>query len=287
MSKIEILDTKVVGQRIDKIVKSAQAVGSDLHDVAVQCALHVREHGDTGLASRLIKELTNSGASASINIQGLRFWFGMACPMVIDRKTGNWKLMDKTSDTYTKYVDRMLLKTSGEAKDAAKGQPDQQTLGGRVFFVDWCADNPFWEDDAVKTSQRNNIRIMGLSQVIGLAYSIEQRVNKAKDDGMFLPESADAVNDFVAKLKAMTKDFEASHAVELVQEKRAATEFKIKLERGETDAAAEAATNAGKPEGAPEQNDTEDKAEIANVGGDVTQGLNTSDDDAKATGTEG
>lgn len=269
--KLELLATAKVGEMITKIVKSAAQVGLDLHDTAVQCALHIREHGDTSLASRLCNELQSNvdqglRSAAVINVQGLRYWFSMACPVVEDRKTKTWKLIEKENDGYTKYVERMLLKTASKEGDVSTAHPDETSgPGGRMFFVEWCAVHPFFADGDVKNSQRSAIRVMGLEGVLGLGYGIETRINKAKDDGLILPGALPLVEEYVAKVKALTVEFEKAHAVEMVGEKRALGEFKDAKERGESITA---------PSPAPTSTDTQtETTSTTDVGGDVAKDL--------------
>src|ERR1043165_1650200 len=160
---IKALKTADGGKLITAVVKSGAAYGTQLHDCMVQCALHIRDHGDVSLAQRLIIELRENPdealkAAAVTNVQGIVKWFGDVCPMTFRNQT--LKLMDTTSDTYTAWLKRMLEHTENDDHEA--GQPDDQTLGGRAFFVEWGNSHPFWTDGAVINAQRTAIRVLGV-----------------------------------------------------------------------------------------------------------------------------
>lgn len=216
--------TAAVGKRITTFVAAAAIAATELHEIMVQCALHVRDNGDTSLAQRLVDELTNNPdvalkGAAAINVQGVRTWFANACPMTA--RAGVWKLFDVTSDSYTKYVERMT--TDNVKPDDTMGP------GKRLFFVEHSADNAFWLDGDVINSQRQNIRVIGVKNVLGMAFAIKVRVEKSIKEGLFAGDQ-NTVDAFLKQLTTMTTDFEKKHAVELVGEDRAVAALKIKLE---------------------------------------------------------
>lgn len=276
MTKITILPAAKVGEHITKFVVGMAKTADDLHEILVQCALHVREHGDTSLAQRLVDELSDNPdvklkGAAAVNVQGIRFWFGSACPMT--QRNGKWKLLDKDSNAYSAYIDRMMGATKSD--DHKEGQPDTNMgPGSRIFFVDYCSTHPFWNMDEVRSAQRNNIRVLGTTQVIGLALAAKAQYQKSIDEGRFGgdPKIADAFMDGLTKY---VEDFRKKHAADLIGEPQRLEDFKRTLAEQQQDEAQAEVNAAGQPEGGPQ------------VGGDVTEGVRTSDEDTERTGTEG
>jgi hypothetical protein len=293
MTSLKIMKTADVGDLITKVLKGATDLSSDVHTVLVQCALHIRDNGDTSLAQRFTDGLTSDqnnakGSAAVLNVQGIRAWFGMACPMIVDRTTKRWKLIDKGSETYTKYCDRMLRHTiSDEEKmkvkadknytpDLATSQPDKDTgPGGRIFFIQYMAGEPFWTNDDVQRSQAANLRVSGLDGVLKLATNIQGQVDRLIENGNLLPDAIPLVTEFVTNINVLVADFKAKHAVELVGEGAKIAAFKRAKEIGETmDVQAEVQQSPAPDSGAPE------------VGGDVTTGLEDTPDEAADAGSQ-
>jgi hypothetical protein len=281
---LEIQSFKVVLGNIDKFVKSAAEQSLDLHNIMVQCALHVWDNGDLSLCKRLCDELADK---SGYNVQGVLKWFGDAIPA-----TGgigkNWKLMDVTGQTYASYVKRMSEMSTPAEKDEPDpkkrvAQPDPTMgPGNRMFFIGWCADHPFWTDDVVRQAQRQTIRVLGLKQVLGFAYAIKTQYQKAVSDGRFPEESKKAAEAFIAMIQEQTAKFEKDHAADILAGEREAADLKQKLEAGEVVEAKQEAQEGGAPQPA-----------VDAVGGDVTEGISpdTGEDvevpAPPATGTEG
>lgn len=70
MSTITILSAEVCSKRIAKIARVAGALQSEIHQVAVSTLDHIREHGDSTLAARLLGALPNGQ-----RVQALVAWY--------------------------------------------------------------------------------------------------------------------------------------------------------------------------------------------------------------------
>ncbi len=278
---VNILSAKALGEKITGITKALVETSQDAHEVAVQCALHVWSSGDTSLAKRLCESLEDV---TGFNVQGLRKWFGDACPMTINTRTKEWKLLATDSDTYTKYIERMNRMTTPEPVPNAETDPEPQPdaehgPGNRVFFIGWCAEHPFWTDGDVQNAQRQNIRIMNAKNVIGLAFGIRSRYEKALTDGLVVPSDKDLIETFLDELTTLTSDFQKKHAVEMVDVDRRTLDFKKVVEAGGvtqakelTNAIEDGATTTEATQMADGATEKALEGAALEVGGDVTEG---------------
>lgn len=274
-TKIKLLSSAQVGERITKFVQTAAHTASELHDIMVQCALHVQEHGDTSLVERLVNELMVNQdeklkGAAAINVAGIRAWFGTFCPLQM-RGSGPYKItmLDKDSTAYANFLER-----------ATKlfGEPDEvvQRSGNRAFYIGAGNDRPFWDMADVQRQQRINIRPIGLGVLIGNVLKLENDFTKAVQSGLVPGASKDVMDEFVKTMAEAARKFRAEHAVELLDEPERLAELKKTLELAEQGQATAVADAAGVPnEAKPE------------VGGDVTSGEQSVDNPDAKTGTEG
>jgi hypothetical protein len=278
--KLQMQSAAKVGERIGAVVKSASIVVTEIASIAVQCALHIREHGDVGLASRLIAELqvnkdSKLAAAAGINVQGLRFWFGEFCPVEMDLASGKWSLIKTKTDKYNKWVD---------ARTTKYGAPDEDTgPGGRAFFITAAANNPYYGLAEVSREQRANVRVIGVATLYGQVAGIGNQFQRAVDAGTFGGDT-ELAKEFIALMEATAKKFRDDHAKELMAEPDKLNEVKAAL------IAADKEDTSAKAKDDLEGTGAEGTAGLQNevtpqVGGDVTSGMDPQVDDVNQQGT--
>ena len=228
--KIESADK--VGTMIDSCFVAADKAGQVVHDTAIQCLLHIQQHGNTGLMERLVDGLEKR----SMNMRGLRFWAGTFTPCTI--RAGKWALLDKKGDAYTKYVERNV---------ELYGEGDLG-VGDRLFWITEANNNPFWSLEDVQKDNGRNITRITTATLMGQVIGLDSRLDKSIEKGTFAGDKTLA-EAFTEHMADAAREFAKTHK----QEFRHETKLLEAAKRGDVgnenvaDAAdsAPSSTNAG------------------------------------------
>jgi hypothetical protein len=99
--RVTILDAQGIAKGIADVSVTAQAVQADIHSLAVSCLAHVRDHGDTTLAVRLLGVLP-SGQRRKTLAQWFKVYSSGKMLLNQDAKHGTWscKLRDRTAEDF-------------------------------------------------------------------------------------------------------------------------------------------------------------------------------------------
>jgi len=203
---IKMQTATAVGKMIDDVFKAADDTGKLLHEAAIQCVLHIQDHGDTGMLARLVK----GGEERALNMRGLKFWLGHYFPITV--RGDNWSLIKTDSDTYAKLVERNIGKL-----EPVEGP------GGRLFWIDEADANPFWSLGEVQKDNARQITRLTTATVMGQLAGITKRLDAAINSGKFVGDTkladklADVVTDTIA-------NFTKEHKAELRAERLLAAE---------------------------------------------------------------
>jgi hypothetical protein len=85
---IKLLDAQGIASGIASVASDAKAIQTRIHELAVSCLAHVRDHGDTTLAIRLVQVLPSGQRRKT-----LAQWFAVYSNNVmqlLQDKNGNW-----------------------------------------------------------------------------------------------------------------------------------------------------------------------------------------------------
>ena len=131
--KIQLLDAQGIATGIAGIASSGKALQETIHAVAVSCLAHVRDHGDTTLAVRLLSVLP-SGQRRN----ALAAWFkeySTGKMNLFADKHGVWscKLKDRTPEDFR--VDDAMDTDYGDMSPEAKVRDKPMTLEDLVKVV--------------------------------------------------------------------------------------------------------------------------------------------------------
>jgi hypothetical protein len=99
--RVTILDAQGIAKGIADVATTAKAVQEDIHGLAVSCLAHVRDHGDTTLAVRLLGVLP-SGQRRKTLAQWFKVYSTGKMLMALDPKHGTWscKLKDRVPEDF-------------------------------------------------------------------------------------------------------------------------------------------------------------------------------------------
>jgi hypothetical protein len=128
--KIKLLDVAGITAGIATIATSAKDVQSAVHGLAVSCLAHVRDHGDTTLAVRLLAVLP-SGQRRNTLAQWFKVYSSGKMSLFAD-KNGVWtaKLKERTPEDFK--VEESMDVEYGDLLPEAKVRDKPMTLADLV-----------------------------------------------------------------------------------------------------------------------------------------------------------
>src|SRR5271166_3769791 len=131
--KFQLLDAQGIAGRIAGIAGSAKALQSDIHETAVSCLAHVRDHGDTTLAVRLLSVLPSGQRRNALAAWFKEFSSGKMT--LFADKHGVWscKLKDRTAEDFR--IDDAMDTEYGDLMPEAKVRDKPMTLEDLVKAV--------------------------------------------------------------------------------------------------------------------------------------------------------
>lgn len=87
---VRIMTANECSTAIGRIAATGKVLQARIHTVAVSTLAHIRDHGDTTLAARLLDALANGQ-----RVKSLAFWYshfsGGKAVFSVDKSTGQWK----------------------------------------------------------------------------------------------------------------------------------------------------------------------------------------------------
>jgi hypothetical protein len=133
MSKFKLLDAQGIATAIAAIAGSAKDVQTAIHETAVSCLAHVRDHGDTTLAVRLLAVLPSG-----IRRNTLAAWFNVYSSKKLSLfadKHGVWsaKLKERVPEDFK--VDEAMNTEYGDLMPEAKVKDKALTLEDLVKVI--------------------------------------------------------------------------------------------------------------------------------------------------------
>ena len=158
-----MLEEKQVGINIDKILAQGKVYQKDIHDMAIQCLLHFKEHGNLTLANHLVNEALPS----AIRRDALIHWFVAFAPCV--------------------YLDNDKFVT--KAKRVATTQPSEtwkrklckdRSATASNFDIKAACQMPFW----VLTKQPD-VTPLTIDKIEQLVKALSKRIEKNVKEGTF------------------------------------------------------------------------------------------------------
>jgi hypothetical protein len=159
---IQLLDAQGIATGIAGIAGNAKALQETIHAVAVSCLAHVRDHGDTTLAVRLLSVLP-SGQRRNALAAWFKTYSSGKLNLFAD-KHGVWSaklLKDRTADDFK--VDDAMDTNYGDMAPEAKVKDKPMTLEDLVKVIARFTKNdktlkdghtPMVGPDLVKAAQR-------------------------------------------------------------------------------------------------------------------------------------
>ncbi|MFI5397570.1 MAG: hypothetical protein ACHQ9S_18695 [Candidatus Binatia bacterium] len=161
MSKTKLLDAQGIAVSIANIAQTSSDVMNEIHQAAVSCLAHVRDHGDTTLAVRLLA-VAPSGLRRNALAQWFKVYSSNKLSIGAD-KNGVWSAKLNPNRTEADFrVDDSMEVTFGDLMPEAKVKDKPMTLEDLVKVIAKFTKNdktlkdgtPVVGPDLVKAAQK-------------------------------------------------------------------------------------------------------------------------------------
>ena len=118
---IVLMDAQATAKRIAGIAGTSKDLQREIHETAVSCLAHVRDHGDTTLAVRLIAVLP-SGQRRKTLAQWFKVYSSGKMLIAQDPKHGTWscKLKDRTAEDF--LIDEAMTCEYGDLEPETRAE---------------------------------------------------------------------------------------------------------------------------------------------------------------------